>query len=101
MELAFTGEVIEAGCECHKGEIVVVVFAIHPTMGRITLGHKNFKTVKEGEEALQATVMECAEAFMKKFGLKKETAKNIKISTGEDALKDEQRYMNEYNKDLH
>lgn len=100
-QIAFTGEVHKAQCQCHKGQWLVVIFMIHPYQGRIYLHNVAFKTEAEAEAELQSCVELAAMEVMTTAGLKKDLVKKVEVSHGDDAIKSESKFMNEHNPILH
>lgn len=100
-EIAFTGFIEPAQCECHKGQFMVVACIIHPIMGRQSIGNKAFQTEKEAEDNLAAFVQKAAFDVLEEAGLDPKDATKIEITHDDEAVKSELRVMRENNVNLH
>ena len=101
MKFGFTGEVVMAKCQCHKGMFAALVFLVVPGEQRQLLDNKEFKTEKEAEEALDQFVHDTAKDFLNSIGLEPDEAHTIEKHHGEAALAAEQRVQREGNTTLH
>ena len=101
-EIAFTGELLEAQCECHKGQWIGVAYLLHPQKGSIVAGTTMFKTKALGEEHLAGFVTTVAQDHLAKHGLDIKDAKDIRVSHGQDADRETRRFFKtESNDKLH
>ncbi len=92
-EIGFTGEVHPAACPCHQGQFLVVVFQIHPALGRIPVGQQMFKNEDLANDGLEKTVLAVATSLIESVGLKVDEAARVTVAHGDQALAMEERLM--------
>lgn len=100
-QIGFFGEVLEASCDCHKGQFFIVVFVVDPILGRQLIADKPFKTEKEANENVADFVKSVSVKFMASLGIKTEDVVKIEELHGKDAFKRETSFVNENNPNLH
>lgn len=94
------GEVLEATCECHKGQWFTVVFLLHPVEGKVELGNNAWPDEETAKRELERFVQVTAEEVLKESGMNPDEAKRT-VFTGENALKDFKKYVRESDTNLH
>ena len=100
MNISFTGDVINARCECHQGQLVGRCFVIEAGKEKL-LAHTYFKTDADAELHLDGFVFSVAEQYLKKIGLSVESAKTVTIERDEKAVAATEKSKNQSNPHLH
>lgn len=100
LNISFIGDVIQARCECHKGQFVGRAFVIENGKQK-QLAHTYFETEDLAGQHLDGFVFAVAEDYLQKIGLSVESAKTITIERDQDADMATKRAMNNSNPHLH
>lgn len=100
LNISFTGDVIPAQCECHKGQFVGRAFVIERGKQK-QLAHTYFETVDLAGEHLDGFVFAVAEDYLQRIGLSVESAKTVTVQRGDEAETSTQKAMRQSNPHLH
>ena len=100
MKVSFMGQVLEATCECHKGQWLTVAFLLHPVEGKVELGNNAWPDEETAKRELERFVQVAAEETLKIVGMNPEESKRT-VFTGENAEKDFNKHLRESDTSLH
>lgn len=100
MKVSFMGKVLEATCECHKGQWFTVAFLIEGNQERIPIADHLWSDKKSAKDGLENFVRKAAEETLKIIGMNPDEAK-LTVFTGENAEKDFKKYLRESDTNLH
>lgn len=100
MKIAFMGEVLEATCECHKGQWFTVAFLIEDDGNRIPVADKLWSDEKTAKDNLETFVRKSSEEVLKEVGMNPDDAERS-IFTGLNAEEEFKKHLKETNTNLH
>lgn len=99
--ISFSGDIIPAICNCHRGQFVARAFFVDPKKGEIEIAHTFFQSMSEAEKHLDGFVVSMADEHLKTIGLSVDSAKTMTVVRGDDALQAVRKTINESNPNLH
>lgn len=100
MKIAFMGEVLQANCECHKGQWFTVAFLIEDDGNRIPIADHLWPDEKSAKDGLENFVRKAAEEVLKEVGMNPDEAKRT-IFIGLNAEEEFKKHLKETNTNLH
>lgn len=102
IDMSFIGEVFQAPCKCHAGKFFILIFIVHPQLGRIPKARSDmFNSFDEAKDSMEEFTKSFAAHAVKEAGLDWNDAKEVRVEWGNAALQAEEKFKKENNPSLH